>query len=175
MSTIGTTDSGLERREKRRRRMIKETENFVNDGIRRDHIRQHRGSVVTNRKTDPRIAPETIRRHVERGEKSPRHSPSPGVLVDVPRNDERHLDEELLVPLVSKLSRLVAAPWKGDVLLDLSGVASVTEQFVEVYEWFRRQLMKQQRVVLLYVDGNSVGNPGCDELKRLIRIDGSVR
>lgn len=173
MSTFGTADSDFKRRETRRRRMINETEKFVSEHLRKNHFRQHRGSEVTDRRTDPRIARSQDRRQ-KRTKNTPQYSASVGVLVDVERNELGQLDAELLVPLVCQLSRLVAMPWKGDVLLDFSGVSSVTQQFMQVHEWFRRKLMKQQRAVVLYIDGNCVGNPGRDEFERLLRIDGSI-
>ena len=150
-----------------RRRMIRETEAFLTQRIGRDRDRRHHGQTNRDMKTDPRQQAADRRTSVD---PCPVASTKTGILVQVPNNEHGHLDDELLDRWAPSLSRLLQSPRRGDVLLDLSGVQSVSERFVKVYGWLRHQLERQGRVVSLQVNGACLEAPQPSELSSVLKV-----
>ena len=58
-------------------------------------------------------------------------------------------NDELIVSFASQLANAISGLSKGDILLDLSGVQSMAEDFVKVYEWLQGELRGQDRSLFL--------------------------
>ena len=96
------------------------------------------------------------------------HTVSVGTLVEIQANEHGHLDEEHLEALVVRLLNLADNKHRGDVLLDLSAIRSVTSHFMQVFESFRSVLSDQQRRVVLYGTHTQFRNLHVSDLGRLV-------
>ena len=79
----------------------------------------------------------------------PTYSRPLGTRVEVRGNAHGHLDEQHLKALARRLRNVVERKQLGDVMLDLSGVRSVTTGFTKLFESFQACLCQQERHVVL--------------------------
>jgi hypothetical protein len=169
MSRSNPHPATADQREQRGRRMIRETEAFLNRRVNGVHVLRHRHEPARDDRTDPRRP--VVTKRVNNEPKAPNPTaPRVNTLVRAPADEHGHLNETLLDQWGVHLSRLIDMPHRGHVLLDLVEVASMTERFVQVYEWFRRNLARQDRLVVLQTGMGCLENPGPDDVPKLIKV-----
>jgi hypothetical protein len=152
-----------------RRRMLRQTEAFLNQRMNGAPTSRHRGGPVDDRRSDPRRTDETPRRSGESAEAA-RAARRLNTLVRVPADEHGHLDESLLDRWGLYLSRLIEMPHRGDVMLDLADVVSLPPRFLQVYQWLRRHLADHGRRVLLQAADACLEDPEPTELARFVRV-----
>ena len=100
---------------------------------------------------DPSKAPRDRRRGAHVNRDSPRGRFAPvGTLVSVPADEHGHVAREHVAVLLDRLFPLGRNWRREDVLLDLSGVRSVTPMFIRLVESLRSYLASQDRDLFVY-------------------------
>ena len=88
------------------------------------------------------------------------HNCDLGTLIEVHGDEVGNVDEDHIEELILRL-RSVTCNRRGDVLLDLSAIRSVTTRFMRVFDTFRQELGEQQRH--LFLNGiDHIRIHGCD-------------
>ena len=137
--------------EELRRQLIQDTERFLTDRLHRANgHRQDTRRSDNGRSYHPYKTTHDSRRGIRADADTAYRSYPIGTLVQVPADDCGHVAGELLELLASLLSPLRDRARRGDVLLDLTGVRSVTSRFTRLLENFRQDLASQDRDVYLY-------------------------
>jgi hypothetical protein len=151
MSAITNAERRPIRSEKIRNKMTADTEDFLGQRLnskgRSVFPGQWRG---IDGESHPYRHAKDGRRGVHVECYSGRRSTGVGTLIPVPSDEYGHVGRDHLSTLVERLFSLARGWQRDNVLLDLSGVRSVTPTFLKVVDSFRRHLEWQNRDVYLY-------------------------